>query len=550
MLSKDQADQIIEHHVLGYARDDIATMLRVSTGSVSNIIGRWRRRNEIPDVDEIRQFMRMLRKTKLTLKQCSEGFRMFQLMNRFSTEENENIDFDQNNFTTFVEELYDVCIKHQLLPNMIISWFRDLIKILYEYQHRTENSNNSNQLEEDNDYSKLKKSIPLATTISSLIEEMKQEVQVCRKKKRELVKEIDSYVIILDNLNKEISNLKQDKIHFLSMYSTFSIVDKYLKENCNIDLCTELESFANVLNGFKEKGYDLKAIFEKYNITTEIDWVIDQNRKTVNTLQEEISRLQNAKSGNQALLDASRKNWDTFSQLEIMKFGLEELKQLWLIITDIASNRGIDSDDAVSVFIRDVEENYYEKLLFENRVIQKRKELETTNNQLILNRQILSAQPFVGTSMSQLYRNGITEHDIVELVHLFQNSFLRNERDKKLRTEDYSNEISKNNGWKALAEDLKKYDGIKEAVRRETINLNKLRDKYLVLIKDMKDLSYLYQTAFHLINLLNNSYSYFKGYFDQCQDKNIFNFMPSNILVPLIILVSHPSKNDKEEERD
>lgn len=543
-------DQIIEHHVLGYARDDIATMLRVSTGSVSNIVGRWRKRNEIPDVDEIRQFMRTIRKTKLTLKQCSEGFRMFQLMNRFSTEGNENTDFDQNNFTTFVEELYDVCIKHQLLPNMIISWFRDLIKILYEYQNRAENDDKSTQLEANNNYLESKKSIPLATKISSLIEEMKQEVHVYKQKKRELVNEIDSHIIILDNLNKEISNLKQDKIHFLSMYSTFSIVDKYLMESCNIDLSNELESFANVLNGFKKKGYDLKAIFDKYNIATEIDWIIDQNRKTVNSLQEEISKLQNAKSSNQALLDTSKKNWDTFGQLKEMKFGLEELKQLWLIITDIAPNRGIDRDDAVSVFIKDVEENYYEKLLFENRVIQKKKELEITNNQLILNRHILSAQPFVGTSMSQLYRNGITEHDIVELVNLFQNSFLRNERDKKLRTEDYSNEISKNNGWKALAEDLKKYDGIKEAVRRETINLNKLRDKYSELIKDMKDLSYLYQTAFHLINLLNNSYSYFKGYFDQCQNKNIFNFMPGNILVPLIILVSHSSKNNKEEERD
>ena len=47
-----------------------------------------------------------------------------------------------------------------------------------------------------------------------------------------------------------------------------------------------------------------------------------------------------------------------------MKFGLEDLKQLWHVITDISISRGIDSLDAVSIFIKDVEENYYEKTPF------------------------------------------------------------------------------------------------------------------------------------------------------------------------------------------
>ncbi|HKU84279.1 MAG TPA: hypothetical protein VJP58_09575, partial [Candidatus Nitrosocosmicus sp.] len=153
--------------------------------------------------------------------------------------------------------------------------------------------------------------------------------------------------------------------------------------------------------------------------------------REVNSLKEEISILQKTKSGNEVLLDASKKNWDTYCQLEVMKFGLKELKQLWHIITDISISKQIDSDDAVSVFIKDVEENYYEKLFFESRVIQKKKELEMINNQLILNRHVISAQPFVGTSMSQFYKNGITEQDIVELLQLFQNSFKQNEQQEK-----------------------------------------------------------------------------------------------------------------------
>ena len=198
-----------------------------------------------------------------------------------------------------------------------------------------------------------------------------------------------------------------------------------------------------------------------------------------------------------------------------MKFGLEELKQLWHIVTDISISRGIDSLDAVSIFIKDVEENYYEKLLFESRVIEKKRELEMINDQLILNRHAISAQPFVGTSMSQFFKNGFTEQDIVELVQLFQNCFKQNYQQEKAKKEAYSNESSNVTGWKVLAEELKKYNGIKEAVKIETSDLNKLKDKYSVLVKDLKNLSSLYQTGYYLISILNNYLFYLKGYFDQ-----------------------------------
>jgi len=120
MLSKSQEDQIIQYYLQGYSRDETAAMLTAAGGSVSNIIIKWKKKIEIPDIEEIRRFMRTLRKANLTLKQCSEGFRMSQLMNNFSTGKNETIDFDRNNFTNFVEKLYDTCKKNQIPQNMPI----------------------------------------------------------------------------------------------------------------------------------------------------------------------------------------------------------------------------------------------------------------------------------------------------------------------------------------------------------------------------------------------------------------------------------------------
>ena len=301
-----------------------------------------------------------------------------------------------------------------------------------------------------------------------------------------------------------------------------------------------------------KQGYNLESILQVYNVAAGLEAEISNKKRVINSLQEEISKLQIMKRGNEALLDASRKNWDTYCQLEVMKFGLEELKQLWHIITDISKSRGIDSHDAVSIFIKDVEENYYEKLFFESRVIEKKKELEMINNQLIVDRRIISAQPFVGTSMSQLYRNGITEQDIVDLVQMFQNCFKQNEQQEKTNTEAYSNESSNVTGWKVLAEELKKYKGIKEAVRNGTLDLNKLRDKYSAVVKDLKNLSSLYQTAYYLINILNNCLFYFKGYFDLEQNQNKYgsNIMPCTVIIPFIIVALHPDNDHKEKKNE
>lgn len=217
----------------------------------------------------------------------------------------------------------------------------------------------------EKEYTIKNRSVPIMTIISRLIE----------KKKEELTKNVEILNKKRSELHKSVTSVKQEKDRFLSLCDSFTELEYILKQRCDIDITTELESVVNIFYGFNEQGYDLKRIYETYNKATGLEWDIFQKKNSVDSLQRQVSSLQTKIKDNEALLDTSRKNWDTFTQLEAMKFGLEELKQLWTIVTDIAINRGIDSEDAVSVFIKDVEENYYEKLLFENRVAQKKKRI-------------------------------------------------------------------------------------------------------------------------------------------------------------------------------
>ena len=50
------------------------------------------------------------------------------------------------------------------------------------------------------------------------------------------------------------------------------------------------------------------------------------------------------------------------SELEAMTFGLKELKQLWLTISEIATANNIPAEQVVSKLLKDVDEQYNDKL--------------------------------------------------------------------------------------------------------------------------------------------------------------------------------------------
>lgn len=320
-----------------------------------------------------------------------------------------------------MNEFYNTCQFHHITPRILVSWFNDLVEFSIAILNVDEKngSNPPNMLKR---YPDLEKSFPLMTLISRTLETKKKEFENLQNKKNKMIEEVKFPKIQKYDLDVEILELKQEKDHFLSLYGLFYELDYILKEKCKVDLSTDLQSVVNIFYGFMNQKYDLKQIFDKYNKATKIEVEIFQNQTHIASLRDEIARLQNEISFIKSVLNMNSRTLDIYQQLETMKFGLEELKQLRLTVAEIARSRKIDSYDAVSIFIKDVEKNYHDKLLLENRIDEKKKELEVINNQLNFNRHIISAQPVTGSSMSQLYRNGINEQEVVEMVHLFQNS--------------------------------------------------------------------------------------------------------------------------------
>ena len=104
-----------------------------------------------------------------------------------------------------------------------------------------------------------------------------------------------------------------------------------------------------------------------------------------------------------------------------MGFGLKEIKQLQYTILEIASANNITDDNAILKFLKDLEEQYDNKLGFEIKVDEKRKELNKLNSQIINFQYTLKATPFVGPAIYNLFQKGVFEQDILAISQLIEN---------------------------------------------------------------------------------------------------------------------------------
>ncbi len=67
---------MIQGYLIGKSRDQIAKETGISTGKVSNVIKEWKSRIDIPNVEEVRDFATEVKKSGISVSQCSQGYRM------------------------------------------------------------------------------------------------------------------------------------------------------------------------------------------------------------------------------------------------------------------------------------------------------------------------------------------------------------------------------------------------------------------------------------------------------------------------------------------
>jgi hypothetical protein len=171
----------------------------------------------------------------------------------------------------------------------------------------------------------------------------------------------------------------------------------------------------------------------------------------------------------------------------------------------------------------------------------------------------------VGPSLSNLLLKGIGEQDIININHLveicttsstdFPNHNTDSSSSQNTKDKDTAKRIivnSRSEYWSSLIEELKKYENIKVAIKKQQENHDKLQKKVNHLQQQKQTiLSYL-QIAISFINEINNRIYYSKGFVDKF-NKDL-NYRNGNMLPsfsnPLIFIINKNNDNIKKDRKD
>ena len=166
-------------------------------------------------------------------------------------------------------------------------------------------------------------------------------------------------------------------------------------------------------------------------------------------------------------------------------------------------------------------------------------------------------QPFIGPLLLSLYQKGITEQEITDINQLFQNYLLEtaktdnNWNNKNESNTNVKNTLDNGRGYQTFIDELKKYGGIKAAIKHQSHLLDEIKNKNSELIEQRKTLLALCQNAIILINMLNDHYFYYKGFFNHYHKKNGVSIVANRISIPIIILVHNtPKEGQNSKEKD
>jgi cell division protein FtsB len=434
----------------------------ISKGKVHYLINDWKRKIATSDIDKIRDFTVLVRKSNMSIEQCAQDFRTTNILKNLGIHEgddsvyvidNDNKNFDNsqyNELSTFIQDIYLTCKNLGVTPSNILLWIKDLLDFQSNSDINIDRSSslieeNNNKIDEksvildlahldyesnlDNNYDrnlKLKDDlpeqmeIPFISQISYYISQKKKEYgelenyQITLKediKKLELHKKT-----VVENLNLAIRKEK-----FATSYlKFFNKLKKELWENHYIKIEDNIQNFSYLINDFKEHGYRtdeiikeyLKSISLKAQIITYEDNLQSMHKQRIDLI-ESISNLEDLVSQHKQTMNMHR-------ELESMGFGFKEIKQLWNTILEITESNDISYSEAVSKFLNDIEKDYDNILGFEAKVKQKRDELVLMNKGLNDSRQNQWLTPLIGPSLSNLFQKGISEQDIIGINQLVE----------------------------------------------------------------------------------------------------------------------------------
>ncbi|WP_415310104.1 hypothetical protein [Candidatus Nitrosocosmicus sp. FF01] len=516
-----------------------------------------------------------------------------------------------NLIINFLENVYLNCKKYDIQPPALVSWMQDLFEfysssIGYEYSvdihkessSRSQKVNNSSPSSlygqdhvdryDDSDHGEntnlgsaktsenlnrkmkgesqeleidtekkssskiVSRDIPFISQIAYYIEEKKEEVRNLKNIIKTIYQDINTANDKKSSMLYELESLANQQRNMLTFFQWYSNLKQELQSKSNVILEEEIDSFAKTINDFKNHNYDIQSILKDYKEIESLGQQIKIIQNIITTYHPIKENLLNEVNKLEEQISFSKQTMNTYNELYNAGFGLKELKQLSKTILEISLANKISLFEGVSKFLKDVEDQYDNKLGFEKKVSELKAEMEKLKDEVPEYRHFLQIQGIVGPVLDHLSSNGVTNDDIIGInyfVSQFKNGdFLADLSYQNKSSNILGNSTSKTNYqyWDRFTQKLKELRNLNLEIQKKSARLNNLNKQISILDGNRQNLDRVLSDAgANLNNVLNkiDRYTEFGKLFDEMKN--------SKVLIPFIVLfpvfIEHRSKTGKSK---
>ncbi|HEX5186365.1 MAG TPA: helix-turn-helix domain-containing protein [Nitrososphaeraceae archaeon] len=435
-ISPDIRVGIIRHWLLGESRDQIASQLGISKGTVSNVVNEWRNNLGSYIADDLRELSLSLKKAQLSPLECASGLRIEKMMHK--------IGIDEDQFEYFMSEIYKKCQELEISPKQIGEYMIETINL---------------------------SEIVFPSQIPNYIHTKKEEI-------KNLENQIEGKHEIISKLNKEIGKLEEKQEALIKNNDISNEAINWYK-NTKAELTTmgipfdDISIFIDCLRGIKNQNYEVDKIVKKSTELLYFDKVVEDHNKIRNQKIYEIEQLKQIKIELEKQIQFIQLKLSKNQELENIGIGFKELKTIYNTIIEIAKANKINPKETIDAFFDDLTE-YDDIIYFKKKREDLRKEISSLSIQIANNRMIFTAQQHIGSVLQELLKIGITEKDIADI-----NSILLLGRFEYNKDDNNNNDIIINK--QNLVSELTKYRNIKLVIKS-------LEQKQIQLKNNIKEL--------------------------------------------------------------
>lgn len=529
---------------------------------------------------------------------------------------NKNSRLGVNPVSYFVQVFYNECKTHKLAPAFAVKWVRDMLDFFSVTTYTSYPTSNEqpfvNTPEYVNDGSEgnvdgihnnhvdsvppyaghttfpnVQKGqsanvidLPLISMVPLFIVQNKEKINRLLWVEKKIIDRIQKANEQKIKTESEVDILIKRHEEIFRYYRWYKNLGQELSAKYNIKLENAIESFCRAINDFKRYDYDPYQIISEYKNIESLHQVresilqeIDLKTPIRDYLSRQVSELTNQ-------LSFCTQTIRIYNELCIYGFGLKQLKILLQTLAEISTANNIRPEEVGRKFLKDIEDQYDDKVGFENKIAELKIEKTKIEEEIPNYKSTLILQRWAIPSLLHLYNNGVTDQDIILVSDLVQDfkkndylsSFLSNQNkdynniiikvamsklnpgynnNNNSQNKNNNNKQNKLDDWKSFIQKLKELKNLDYLLKSRNLYVNNLEEqiKELTIKKQNIESNYI-----ELVNSFMQIYSTFSDtvkWYDYINKRINSKIMTSSRFTPVIIYLNTTNyKNKKEEEEE